>query len=426
MADIISMPKLGFDMAEGTLIRWIISEGENVDKGAILAEIETDKATVEVESSYDGVVIRHLVEEGTPVPVGDPIAVVGDEGEDVDLQALMEEQGLTEEGVSGEGPPEKDIPKKDEPVDKKETIDEPSPDGFHLPDGVRASPLARRMAEDKGFDLADIEGSGPGGRIVKVDIENYEDKEPIKEEPAPSLTPEYYREPREDQRKSISRLRIRIGQRMQTSMQTVPHFYVTHQYDMGKIMQLRKQINEMLENSEEKLSVNDFIIKAVALSLREYPNLNSSLDEENNEILIHGQVNIGVAVAVENGLLTVVNRDTDIKPLRVISSEVREMVSRARKGKVRPEDIEGSTFSVSNLGMFDVEHFTAIINPPEAAILAVGSVREVPVIQEGELVAKQRMNATISIDHRVSDGAEAAQFMQSLARYLEEPLRLLI
>jgi pyruvate dehydrogenase E2 component (dihydrolipoamide acetyltransferase) len=204
---------------------------------------------------------------------------------------------------------------------------------------------------------------------------------------------------------------------------TVPHFYVTHEYDMSAVMELRQEINAMLPEGE-KLSVNDFIVKAVALGLRQYPNLNASLEGE--AVRQHGQINVGVAVAVEGGLLTVVNHNTDRSSIRQISVDLREKVFRARDGKVRPDDIEGSTFSVSNLGMFDVEHFIAIINPPEAAILAVGSVREVPVVEDGSVVPGMRMKATISVDHRVSDGAEAAQFLQALEDYLEEPLRLLL
>jgi pyruvate dehydrogenase E2 component (dihydrolipoamide acetyltransferase) len=210
---------------------------------------------------------------------------------------------------------------------------------------------------------------------------------------------------------------------MTESKQTLPHFYVTGEYDVEKLMALRKQVNALLPD-DEKTSVNDYILKAVALCLREYPNLNASLDS--NEVVRHGQVNIGVAVAVEGGLLTVVNQDTDRKSIRQISIEVKEMVARARSGKVRPNDIEGSTFSVSNLGMYGVEEFIAIINPPEAAILAIGSAQQKPVVKDGEIVPGWRMKATISVDHRVSDGAEAAQFMQSLARYLEEPLRLMV
>jgi pyruvate dehydrogenase E2 component (dihydrolipoamide acetyltransferase) len=207
--------------------------------------------------------------------------------------------------------------------------------------------------------------------------------------------------------------------------QQVPHFYVTHEYDVEAVMALRKQVNGLLPDGE-KTSVNDYIVKAVALALREFPNLNASLDEANNQVVHHGQVNVGVAVAVENGLLTVVCADTDLKSIRLISREVKDMALRAREGKVRPADIEGSTFSVSNLGMFDVESFIAILNPPEAAILAVGSARQVPVVEDGEIKPAWRMKATISVDHRVSDGAEAAQFLQALAKYLEEPLRLMV
>jgi pyruvate dehydrogenase E2 component (dihydrolipoamide acetyltransferase) len=212
---------------------------------------------------------------------------------------------------------------------------------------------------------------------------------------------------------------------MVQAKQIVPHFYVSYEYDLAALIHLRAQVNALLSD-EEKTSVNDFVVKAAALTLREFPNLNASINEEKNEIFQHGHVNVGVAVAVENGLLTVVCRDADQKSLRNIASEVRNLVKRARDGKVKPEDIEGSTFSVSNLGMYGVENFIAIINPPEAAILAVGSALEVPVIEAGEVKIGRRMKATISVDHRVSDGAEAARFMQALAKYLEEPLRLFV
>jgi pyruvate dehydrogenase E2 component (dihydrolipoamide acetyltransferase) len=223
----------------------------------------------------------------------------------------------------------------------------------------------------------------------------------------------------------LSRLRVAIGKRMAEAKQSAPHFYVTHTYDMADLMALRKQVNALL-SEEEKVSVNDFIVKATALALREFPNLNASLDEAAGAVIRHGQVNIGVAVAVESGLLTVVCHDADRKPLRQIAVEVREKAGRAREGKVKPEDIEGSTFSVSNLGMFDVEHFIAILNPPEAAILAVGSVMEQAVVVNGEVKPGMRMKATISVDHRVSDGAEAARFLQALEKYLEQPLILLL
>ncbi len=210
---------------------------------------------------------------------------------------------------------------------------------------------------------------------------------------------------------------------MVESKTTLPHFYVTHNYNVEGLLALRSQVNGLLPD-DQKITVNDFIIKATALALRQFPNLNASI--VGNEIVRHGHVNIGVAVAVGGGLLTIVTRDADLKPLRVISSEIKDMVARARAGKVRPDDIEGSTFSISNLGMFDVEHFVAIINPPEAAILAVGSAQKVPVVEGDTLKVGTRMKATISADHRISDGAEAAQFMQTLAKYIEEPMRLML
>ncbi len=434
MAEIVTMPKLGFDMAEGTLVRWVVAEGESIDKGAVLAEIETDKATVEVESNFTGLVARHIVDEGTSVPVGDPIAVIGEPGEKIDFNALL--------GGAAEKAGAEETEEKPKPVSAQEKAEagpaEEVEEGAQLPGGVRASPLARRMAEEEGIDLKEIKGTGPQGRIIKKDIEDYAKEAaaprpaPVPAAaaavsvqkpaaPAPAFTP--VGPPPPDEHIKVSRLRAAVGRRMVESTQQVPHFYVTHEYDVAPMLELRKQINAMLGEGE-KLSVNDLIIKAIALTLRQFPNLNAAL--KGDEIIRYGQVNIGVAVAVEGGLLTVVCHDTDRKPLRQISVEVRGMAARAREGKVRPEDIEGSTISVSNLGMFDVENFAAIINPPEAAILAVGSAREAPVVMNGEIQVGQRMKITIAVDHRVSDGAEGARFMQALDAYFKEPLRLLL
>jgi pyruvate dehydrogenase E2 component (dihydrolipoamide acetyltransferase) len=447
MADIVTMPKLGFDMAEGTLIRWVVGEGEPVEKGAVLAEIETDKATVEVESSHSGVVRRHLVEEGSVVPVNAPIAVIAAPDEEVDVDQLVGEIAPTAEtGLRPNAPVEEQeaLPKESEtegaakeseavarrpappaarPAGPLPEPPEPTGDG-RLPEGVRASPLARRLAEELGIDLRQITGSGPRGRITKADVESYREAPAAGKERVLSPLPPVTSEPRQDRRIPVSRLRAAIGRRMVQSKQQVPHFYVTHEYDLAALLDLRKQVNALF-SEEEKISVNDFIIKAVALALQEFPNLNAALDEKKNEVIQFGHIHIGVAVSVEGGLLTVVCRDADLKPLRMIAREVHAMAARAREGKVRPDDIEGSTFSISNMGMFDVEHFIAIINPPEAAILAVGSAVEVPVVKDGELKPGVRMKATISIDHRVSDGAEGARFLQALAKYLEEPLRLM-
>jgi len=400
MADTVIMPKLGFDMAEGTLVRWIIGEGQAVKKGAVLAEIETDKATVEVESTFEGIVARHLVSQGTVVPVNTPIALIAAPGEVVELpEAEGRARGVTEAQRTAEAPTRP----------------------------VAASPLARRMAAERGLDLSAIAGSGPGGRIVKKDIESFLAVPPPPSVAAPLAPPVAALPPPPVAASQIplTKLRAMIGRRMVASVTTAPHFFITHEYDAAPLVALRKQVNALLPEAE-KITINDFAIKAVALTLREFPNLNASLDVEKTTIVQHEQVNIGVAVALEAGLLTVVCREADRKPLRQIASEVRAMVGRAREGKVRPEDIEGSTFSVSNLGMFEVEQFNAIINPPEAGILAVGAARATPVVKDGQVVPGVRLKATLSVDHRVSDGAEGARFLQALAKYLEEPLRLLV
>ena len=422
MAEIVSMPKLGFDMAEGTLLRWVVSEDEEVEKGQILAEIETDKATVEVESTYSGVVRRHLVEEGAIVPVSTPIAVIGEAGEEIDFEQLVGES--SDQVLPTEAGKEADIVAAAEisaETEKFVVLDGHA----RLPDGVRASPLARRMAVELGLDLRKIRGSGPGGRIIKADIEADQEAAPVGAEPQFTAAPIIPGEVPADRHVPISRLRAAIGKRMVQSKQEYPQFFITHEYDVGRLLDIRRQFNSILPE-EEKTSVNDYIIKATAMALREFPNLNAKLDQDNQAVIQFGHVNIGVAVAVENGLLTVVCQDADLKSVRQIAMEVKSMATRARGGKVRPEDIEGSTFSISNLGMFSVEEFIAIISPPEAAILAVGSANQVAVVKDGDIIPGWRMKATISVDHRVSDGAEAARFMQALAIFLEEPLRLML
>jgi pyruvate dehydrogenase E2 component (dihydrolipoamide acetyltransferase) len=417
MAETISMPKLGFDMAEGTLIRWVKQVGENINKGDVLAEIETDKATVEVESSASGVVLQHIVEQGTVVPVNAPIAVIGAEGEKVSEQAAAGSKQKPEEKkpeAKGEEKPAAHAKPEVAPAQPAAAPAESGP--------VKASPLAKKIAQDNNVNLANVQGTGPGGRVVRRDVEAAlagGQPSAARRPAAPTVVPVSA----EDETIPLTRLRQAIARRMTESTTTVPHFYVTHEYKMDALMAMRKQANDFLPDNE-KLSVNDFIIKAVALTLREFPNLNSSF--AGDKAIRRGSINIGIAVAVEGGLLTVVNRNTDQLPLRQISADVKRMVAGAREGKVRPDDIEGSTFSISNMGMYDVENFLAIINPPEAGILAVGSARQVPVVEEGQIKVGWRMKATISVDHRVSDGAEAARFMQKLAEFLENPVRMLV
>lgn len=412
MAETISMPKLGFDMAEGLLVRWVKQVGENINKGDVLAEIETDKATVEVESSASGVVLSHIVEQGSIVPVNAPIAVVGAAGEKVDAPAAAPKP----EAKAEEKPAAPTQPTA-APVAQASAPATSGP--------VKASPLARKVAKDNGINLASVQGTGPGGRVTRKDVEaalaGGQPSAVSRPSAQVSSTPVVISH--DDTVIQTTKLRQAIGRRLVESKQTIPHFYVTHEYKMEALMDMRKQINAYLPENE-KVSVNDFIIKAAALTLRQFPNLNATI--KGNEIIQFGHVNVSVAVTVPGGLMTVVVKDADAKSLRQISGEIKAMAGRARDGKVKPEDVDGSTFSTSNLGMYDVEEFIAIVNPPEAAILAIGSAKETPVVVNGEIKIGSRMKATISVDHRVSDGAEAAQFMQKMAEFLENPVRMLV
>jgi len=449
MSDTVTMPKLGFDMQEGTLVRWVKTEGEEVSKGEILAEIETDKATVEVESGFTGVVARHLVSQGDIVPVGTPIAVIAAPGENVDEVAKSTGQAASSQAAPAAA--ETTEKASAAPAAKQTEKESAGPAAEEAEPGagdgrIKVSPLARRIAAETGVDLRKVKGSGPGGRIVRSDVEAAMaagQQAPVaapqvaapstQAAPAPAKAQQAPLAPApvwsgaaqvpQDEVIQVSRLRSAISRRMVESKTQIPHFYVTRTYKFEKVMELRAQLNAYLPD-DQKLTVNDFVITAAALTLRQFPNVNASLRGE--EVVRHGRINIGSAVSLEGGLMTVVVKDADQKPLRLISVEMREMVARARQGKVRPEDIEGSTFSISNMGMYDVDHFVAIINPPEVGILAVGSAMQVPVVENDQVTVGMRMKATISIDHRVSDGAEGARFMQVLADYLEEPMRLML
>ena len=412
MATTVTMPKLGFDMAEGTLVRWVRAEGETVQKGEVLAEIETDKATVEVEAIDSGVVRKHLVAEGTSVPIGTPIAILGTAEEPMDSVPPV---------TAAVGAP------APSPKAAGSTAAPAVPAAGLFPGGVRASPLARRMASEHAVDLRSVSGSGPGGRVTKRDIAAAvsADQPHV---PLPGGAGQYAQavlppRPAHDEVVQPSKLRQVIGRRMTAAKQQVPHFYLTADIDAAQLVQLRAEANAALPD-ESRLSFHDFIVRASALALRAFPALNATL--EGDRIIRHAAIHIGTAVAVEGGLLTVVTREADLKPLPMISAEIRQATGRARDGRVRPEDIEGSTFTVSNLGMFGVDEFLAIINPPEAAILAVGAVRQVPVIEAGQIVPGWRMKVTLSADHRVTDGAEAARWLQHLRTYLEHPLRLFL
>jgi pyruvate dehydrogenase E2 component (dihydrolipoamide acetyltransferase) len=425
MAELVNMPKLGFDMKEGQLVKWLKKPGDVVKTGEALAEIESDKATIEVEAYVEGTMLQNLVSEGDWVPIGAPIAVVGKTGETVDLAALGVAAPATEAAAADTSKPGPvPSPKAASPA----AVAAPSgANDNELPAGVRASPLARRLAEDYGLSLSLVIGSGPQGRIVKADVEAAREsaaRTPARaaQRPAPAYVP--VSATAEDETLPTPKMRSRIAARMVESKTTVPHFYVTTEIDMGAALDLRKDMNAR-RAEDDKISVNDLIIKAAALAVREFPNLNASYNGET--IIRHGRVNVGIAVALDDGLMNVVSKDADITPLTVMARSHRDMFARAREGKVKPEDVEGETFAISNLGGYDVEHFVAIINPPSAAILAIGSARQVPVVKEdGTIGAGWRMKATISADHRVTDGAEAARYMQRLKEILEDPLRLLM
>ncbi len=432
MAETIQMPKLGFDMAEGTLVRWVKQTGDQVSKGEVIAEIETDKATIEIEASAGGTVLKHLVSEGDVVPVGADIAILGEEGESVPEGEAPPPAAKAEEEPAEEKPAETPAEQPAEepaPADEGEEIDK------RLPGGVKASPLARRMAEDKDINLKQVKGTGPGGRIVKRDIEGYTPSAaPAEEAPAKQPAkgaampaPSFGEVPSgpDVEVEQTSKLRSRIASRMIEAKQQVPHFYVTTEMDVEAMLALRKQLNDSLEEGGTKISVNDMIVKAAALTLRKFPNLNSHY--YGDKIVRHKRINIGVAVALDEGLINVVTKDADKTSIGTIAAQNKDMIARAREGKVKTDDIEGATFTVSNLGPYDVDHFIAIINPPEAAILAIGAGKKVPVVREdGTLGVGARMKVTISVDHRVSDGAEAAEFLQQMKQLIENPTRLLI
>ncbi|MBN1562438.1 MAG: 2-oxo acid dehydrogenase subunit E2 [Anaerolineae bacterium] len=440
MAEPIMMPKLGFDMAEGTLISWTIEVGQTINKGDIIAEIETDKATIEIETAVSGTVLQLIGEPGDIVAVGSPIGYVGEPGE-----------APPAGGAAGAAPAakaESESAAAAAPVPVAAPAAQAAPAASGSDDGfIKASPIARRLADEKGIDLKQLTGSGPGGRITKKDVLDFEPGEapaaPVATPaPTPAAAPSTPAIPAAATRPSmptfseipegpdveiieLSRIRARIGQRLVESKQFVPHFYVTTEIDMAAALELRAQLNESIAEKADKISVNDLIVKAVALTLRKYPNLNSHY--YGDKIVRHKRINIGIAVALDDGLVNVTAYDADKTSLGTMATNNRDMITRARGGKVKPDELEGSTFTVSNLGPHDVDHFIAIINPPEAGILAVGSAKKVPVVlDDGTLGVGVRMKATISVDHRVSDGAEAAEFMQNLKQLLENPMRLLI
>ena len=431
-AIVITMPKMSDTMQEGVIASWLKKVGDKVESGDILAEVETDKATMELESYDDGTLLYIGPKEGDAVPVDAVIAVIGEKGADYEKLLKGRKSKGKQQQDNGK---EADTAKTKEPQESadsssKETSQpaEASTSSSSSNGRIFVSPLAKKMAEDKGYDLAKIEGSGDGGRIIKRDIENYSPKsetaapqaKPGKTETPAITLPQVVGEESYEEVK-VSQMRKTIGKRLAESKFTSPHFYLTMEIDMDKAIAARQSMNEL---SPVKISFNDIVIKATAAALRQHPDVNVSW--RGDTIRKNKHIHIGVAVAVEEGLLVPVVRFADNKSLSHIATEVKDLAGKAKNKQLQPKDWEGSTFTISNLGMFGIEEFTAIINPPDACILAVGGIKETPVVKNGQIVPGNVMKVTLSCDHRVVDGAIGAAFLKTLKSFMEDPIRILI
>ncbi|MPR31972.1 pyruvate dehydrogenase complex dihydrolipoamide acetyltransferase [Salmonirosea aquatica] len=425
-ATLIRMPKMSDTMEEGVLVSWQKKVGDKVASGDILAEVETDKATMDLEAYEEGTLLFTGIKEGEAVPVNSIIAVIGEEG--ADFQALIDR-----ENGSGDAEEEKAT---DHPETVTPSAESPSSGGTSTVsaedsgDRIKASPLARRLAEEKGINLSQVEGSGDNGRIIKRDVDEFKPSaqpapaaEKAQSAPAPAKAPSPEVAPAGNYEDlPISQMRKTIARRLSDSLFTAPHFYLTMEINMDKAMALRPTLNAV---STSKISFNDMVIKACAIALRQHPAVNSAW--LGDKIRKYDFVNIGVAIAVEEGLLVPVVRDADKKTLSVISGEVKEYAGKAKDKKLQPKDWEGNTFSVSNLGMFGIDEFTAIINPPDSCILAVGTIKQTAAFKEdGSVYPVNIMKVTLSCDHRVVDGATGAQFLQTVKKLLEEPMSMLV
>ncbi|HEU4798841.1 MAG TPA: dihydrolipoamide acetyltransferase family protein [bacterium] len=419
MADVI-MPKMGDAMTEGKILTWRKKVGDQVSKGEPIAEIETDKVNVDIEAEEAGALLDIVVAEGQSAPVGAKIAVIGAPGTKVERNAKP--PAAQPSTARAAAPPQ--------PSAKPATVTSPAQAASPAVDAgrVKASPLAKRMAEERGVDLSGITGTGPDGRVTKEDVEAFLASRPAGAPAAPAAPaaapgragpqgPEYVDE-------TPSRMRSTIARRMLESKQQVPHFYITAEVGMDDALRARQQLHTTV-GEQQRVTVNDFVVRAVALALRKFANLNSAYVD--GKIRRFRRINVAIAIALPEGLIAPVLRDCDRKSIVQLGQEARALAERARSGHLRPDDYEGGTFTVSNLGMFDfVENFIAIINPPHAGILAVGAAQPRPVVRNGQLTTATTMQVTISADHRVTDGAEAAQFLGEVKRLLENPFLLFL
>ncbi|NUN99485.1 MAG: pyruvate dehydrogenase complex dihydrolipoamide acetyltransferase [Saprospiraceae bacterium] len=418
MAEIIKMPRMSDTMTEGNIVSWLKKEGDKIESGDTLAEVETDKATMELDSFTDGVLLHIAVKEGS-VPIDAVIAVIGKAGEDWKA-ALAAAQGNGNNGQQAAAPVVETAASA--PAAAPASA---SPASEAEDKRVKASPLARSIAKDAGIDIAQVAGSGDHGRIVKKDVEaalESQKSAPAAARPeTPAPAPTVYPGSGQYEEVAVSQMRKTIARRLSESKFTAPHFYLTIEINMDKAIAMRTQVNEI---SPVKISFNDFVIRAVAASLRQHPAVNSSW--LGDKIRFNKDINIGVAVAVEDGLVVPVIRQADVKTLSQINTEVKAFAAKAKERKIQPQEMQGNTFTISNLGMFGIEEFTAIINPPDACIMAVGAIVEKPIVKDGQIVVGNMMRVTLSSDHRVVDGATGAQFLQTFKSILEDPIRLLI
>ena len=447
MATKVIMPKLSPTMEEGQISRWLKKEGDKVAMGEPLAEIDTDKATMEMQALANGVLRKILINEGQSAPLGQLIAIIGEPNEDI-ASLLSEAPAAAAAPALKEPAPQEPEPPA-APAPRPAPAEQPAPQAQAAAAGAGSvgngrqtpvaaapsgrlivSPLAARMAAESGLDLRSVQGSGPGGRIIKKDIEAALSQpkaapsaqrypravEPARFQPAPVAAASAYRD------EPASEIRKTIAKRLVTSLGPVPHFFLTTEIEMDRAAEMRHGINAL--DPDLKISINDIVIKVVAAALIQHPEVNASFQEK--FVRYYEHADIGVAVAIEDGLITPVVRSADQKSLSQIAAEVRELAERARTKRLKPEEYTGATFSISNLGMFGIDEFTAVINPPEGAILAVGAMTPKPVVRDNEIVVRQMMRVTMSCDHRVIDGATGAKFLQTFKKILENPLYLVV
>jgi pyruvate dehydrogenase E2 component (dihydrolipoamide acetyltransferase) len=408
MAEVIRMPRISDTMEEGTIVAWLKEVGDAVEAGDTIAEVETDKATMELDSYVDGFLLHIEVQEGT-VPINGVIAVIGEEGEDW--------KGL----LNSSNEPAATKPEDAEPAEQPSAPALVSNESVSDDDRIKASPLAKAMAKESGIDLAAVAGSGDNGRIIKRDIEKVMSNGAAAPQPKQPKVVAPVAEAGTYVDHPVSNMRKTIARRLGESKFGAPHFYLTVEIDMDNAIKLRKQLNEV---APTKLSFNDLVIKAASVSLRKHPAINSSW--LGDKIRENKEVNIGVAVAVDDGLMVPVVRKADIKTLSQINTEVKDLAGKAKDKRLGMDEMQGNTFTISNLGMFGIEEFTAIINPPDACILAVGGISQKPVVKNGEIVVGNRMKVTLSCDHRVVDGAQGAAFLKDFKTILEDPIRILV